>query len=97
MSTIDPQIVSRIAHLARLRFSPEELTNYGSELAKVLDHVAVLDRLSESTEPPVDHRAGTPERSDQATNENSPETILSNAPDTKDSFFRVPAVISEEA
>ena len=95
MSLVDPSTVRRVAHLARLRFTDEEVEKYGAELSKILDHVAVLETLPETTLPQATAKGGTPERQDRVTSTSDAQPTLRNAPDQKDSYFRVPLVINE--
>ena len=98
MSPVDPSTVRRIAHLARLRFTDSEVDEYGLELAKILEHVAVLDSLPATSGAATLEVRATPERPDRLTNPSdaaNAKQTLANAPDSKDSYFRVPVVISE--
>ena len=97
MSLVDPSSVRRIAHLARLRFTDEEVEEYGAELGNILDHFAVLETLPEANGADPTTRLATPERKDQVTHTGDAQQTLSNAPDQKDSYFRVPLVIGEES
>jgi aspartyl-tRNA(Asn)/glutamyl-tRNA(Gln) amidotransferase subunit C len=97
MSLVDPSAVRHIAHLARLRFTDEEVEEYGTELSKILDHVAVLETLPETTFSRSSADGGTPERQDRVTSTSDAQPTLRNAPDQRDSYFRVPLVINEES
>ena len=97
MSLVDPGVVRRIAHLARLKFNDEEVEEYGTELSKILDHVAVLETLPETTVSQTDPGSGTPERQDNVTNAVDHQPTLRNAPDQSGTYFRVPLVINEES
>ena len=97
MSVVDPSTVRRIAHLARLRFSDDEVEEYGHELSKILDHVAVLETLPTTALVHEEDGSGTPERKDKVTNPRDTKQSLGNAPDQIDSYFRVPLVINEES
>jgi len=97
MSVVDPSSVRRIAHLSRLRFTSEEESAYGEELAKILEYVAILDELPAAADQPLDEIAYTPQRSDEVRNDCEPGSTLSNAPDRQTSYFRVPVVIHDES
>jgi aspartyl-tRNA(Asn)/glutamyl-tRNA(Gln) amidotransferase subunit C len=97
MSLVDPTIVRRIAHLSRLRFTSEEETAYGQELAKILEYVAILEDLPEPADEPSEETAYTPQRSDEIRSNCEPGSTLSNAPDQQTSYFRVPVVIHDES
>jgi len=97
MSLVDPASVRRIAHLSRLRFSNDEESAYGKELAKILEYIAILDELPEAAAGPGEEVEYTPQRADQVINPNEEATSLSNAPDREGSCFRVPVVIHEDS
>ena len=97
MSLVDPSSVRRIAHLSRLRFTDEEVEEYGTELAKILDHIAVLETLPEVSGSERVACLATPERKDEVTQTGDAQQSLSNAPDHSGSYFRVPLVIGEES
>jgi len=97
MSLVDPASVRRIAHLSRLRFSSDEESAYGEELAKILEFIAILDDLPEAAAGPGEEIEYTPQRADQVTNPGDDAASLSNAPDREGSCFRVPVVIHEDS
>jgi len=88
-------LVERIAELARLRFSEEELSEFAAQFARIVDFIAVLESLQlEDVEPlvqvvPVENafREDIPEPSLPR------EEALRNAPKHNGVFFRVPKVI----
>jgi aspartyl-tRNA(Asn)/glutamyl-tRNA(Gln) amidotransferase subunit C len=97
MSLVDPASVRRIAHLSRLRFSSDEESAYGEELAKILAFVAILDELPEAAAVLDDEVEYTPERADEVTNPGDEPSSLAGAPDREGSCFRVPVVIHEDS
>ncbi len=97
MSRVDPKTVRHIAGLARLRFTDEQETTYGEELAKILDYVAILDELPQAAQDSAQERLSTPQRDDVVRGPDAPDSSLANAPDRHESFFRVPVVIHEDS
>ena len=96
MNSIGPDTVRRIAKLARLRIEDEErLVPELSAILKLVDQLRGLPL--EGVEPMTTPAAGrTPLRTDDVAPDAQPETILANAPDAQDGFFRVPKVIEGE-
>ena len=92
---IDPDQVRRIARLARINLTPEELDQFASQLSDVLDYVDQLNELDtdgvEPTTGPL--KISNVFRQDQAVRSLSSEQALANAPRTHGDFFAVPKVL----
>lgn len=87
--------VARLADLARLELSDQEITRLTSELSTIVDYFEQLKAVDTSgVEPqpiaPVEH---TPLREDTARPSLPRRQVLANAPDTDGEFFRAPEVI----
>ena len=87
--------VRRIASLANLQVSADEVTRLAAELDRILDYVAQLAPLdAEGGEPaagqPADRRFL---REDRPAGSLTPEEALANAPESDRGHFRVPRVI----
>lgn len=89
--------VEHVARLARLDFSPEEMTRLTGELNRVLDYMEQLNRLDTTTVEPLTHMTDAVNalRDDRPTNGVAREEALKNAPDRTGEFFRVPKVIGD--
>ena len=92
---IDQKTIEHIAKLARLKVTPEEATQYGEQLTKVLAHFQQISNIDTTgIEPLV-----TPSeieffvREDVALRENQTEAMLKNAPDKAGNLFKVPPVV----
>ena len=92
---IDQKTIEHIAKLARLKVTPEEATQYGEQLTKVLAHFQQISKIDTAgIEPLV-----TPTeidffvREDVAAKENQTEEMLKNAPDKAGNLFKVPPVV----
>ncbi len=87
--------VRRIAVLARLRFSEDELETMATELENILDYVERLDELEISDTPPTScvTPGDTALRPDIPLHRIEKDEGLQNAPDTDGVYFRVPRVI----
>lgn len=90
--------VERIADLANLTFTDEELELFTSQFQEILDYMAQLEAIStEETEPTyhavAQEQEKTPMRSDRVGASFPAEESLLNAPDPAEDHFRVPRVI----
>ena len=91
--------VAKVADLAMLRLTPDELERFTGQLAALLDHAADLESLDlEGVEPmarPV-HLENV-FREDEPAGLLQPDEVLSQAPAAEDGMFRVPPVLGEGA
>jgi aspartyl-tRNA(Asn)/glutamyl-tRNA(Gln) amidotransferase subunit C len=92
---VDEKTVKRIAHLARIAVTQEEITHLKGELNAILDFVAELDEVNvEGVEPMT---SVTPmvmkKRADIVNDGGITAKILANAPEGQETFFTVPKVV----
>jgi len=87
--------VERVAMLARLLLSEEELDRMTSHLGKILEYVEQLSQLDTENVEPMAHALDLTNvfRPDQPQPSLSREGGLANAPQTDGEFFLVPAVL----
>lgn len=87
--------VRKIAKLARLRLSDEEIARYGGQLTKILDSMAELAALDTKDVPPTTSVLGTVNvlREDAPKPFEDREALLENAPDRDGPYFKVRKVI----
>ena len=87
--------VEKVAHLACLELGTEEAINFQKNFDKVLSYFETLNELDTSDiRPMVTPHEMTPAlRRDEVHRDLSVEQVLGNAPDLKDSLFRVPPVV----
>ncbi len=92
---IDPDQVRRIARLARINLTQDELKRFAGQLSDVLDYVDQLSELNtEGVEPTTGPlRISNVFRQDQAIRSLSSEEALANAPKKHKDFFAVPKVL----
>ena len=93
--SVDQATVRRIAHLARIAVTEEEVPHLQGELNAILAFVEQLGEVDvEGVEPMT---SVTPmvmkKRQDEVTDGGYPEVIVGNAPLTEDHFFLVPKVV----
>ncbi len=87
--------VARIAHLARLALTEEELAHYGEQLSAVLDYAARLNELDLSGVPDASGGLLNVMREDVVTPSLSNEDALFNAAATAEGQFLIQAVLEE--
>jgi aspartyl-tRNA(Asn)/glutamyl-tRNA(Gln) amidotransferase subunit C len=92
---VTPDEVIKIANLAGLSFTPDEVKRMTGELNRILEYMEKLNELDTTGVEPLHHVLDmTNVLRDDAVKPSLPrEEILSNAPDAVDGFFRVPKVI----
>ncbi len=92
---ISKEEVAHVAYLARLHFSEEEKEKFTTQLNKILEYMAQLDKLDTSQIEPTFHALAQINvfREDLVRPSISQEHSLSNAPDRDRGFFRVPKII----
>ena len=98
MATLSRDEVAHVAHLARLGLSEAELSRLEGQLNHILEQYAKLAELDTEAIAPT---AQTIElenilRDDVATPSLPVEEALANAPDRRDDFIVVPAIMSGE-
>ena len=93
--SIDAQTVRRIAHLARIAVSDDEVSHLQGELNTILAWVEQLGEVNiEGVEPMTSVMPMTMKmRADEVTDGDKAADIVKNAPMSDDNFFLVPKVI----
>jgi aspartyl-tRNA(Asn)/glutamyl-tRNA(Gln) amidotransferase subunit C len=92
---LSPEEVSKVALLARLRLSPEELATFTGQLNSIVEFVAQLQSLDTSNVEPLAHGVEVRNvfRPDVRGESLSREDALANAPKRNAENFLVPAVL----
>ncbi len=86
--------MERIAHLARLSLSEDEVEMFRSQLGDILRFVQQLGDLdTEGVDPYIERAETTPMREDEPGESLSQEEALMNAPEKEGGFFVVPRVV----
>ncbi len=93
--SVDKAMVKRIARLARVRIEDERLESLAGELNNILNWVEQLSHVDTDGVKPmtsvVDHALYW--RTDEVTDGDKRDAVLSNAPTAEFGFFAVPKVI----
>ncbi len=92
---IDEKTIKKIAKLARIRISDDDVAILQNDLDRI---VGLVDKMSEiSIEKVEEFRFGETSlsemRVDEETEENNAEQILSNTTNKKEDFFVVPKIV----
>jgi aspartyl-tRNA(Asn)/glutamyl-tRNA(Gln) amidotransferase subunit C len=87
--------VERVAHLARLAISADDVPDYARNLSNILDFVAQMNAVDTTGVLPMAHPLHMPQRlrSDVVTEADQRELFESNAPQAGAGYFLVPKVI----
>ncbi len=95
---LTPEIVRRVARLARLRLQDEEIAQLTGELSKVLHYVDQLSEVDSTNVEPMAHAIEFTDvfRADEPRPSLSREAALSNAPKTDGKYFLVPPILEEK-
>ena len=91
---VDREWVLRVANLARLKLTEEEIETFSKQLGDILEFVRQLEELDTSgVEPYIQKTEGTPMREDEPREGLSREEALRNAPEREGGFFVVPRIV----
>lgn len=97
MSSLSRDDVAKLANLARIEMTEDELVNLSSQFGSILDAVARvqelnLDGVNATSHPqPIENVF----REDEVQPSLTPEQALSGAPAQEDQRFRVPQILGE--
>ncbi len=92
---ISKKDVEHVARLARLRLTEEEKEKLGKQLNQILEYVEKLNELDTKNVEPTSHVVPLKNvlREDEVKPSLPVEEVLSNAPDKKGKYFKVPRII----
>ena len=98
MSSLSRDEVAKLAGLARIEMSEEELVSLSKEFTVILDAVARVQEVASADVAPTSHPLSLHNvfRPDVVVPSLSPEDALSGAPAQEDQRFRVPQILGEE-
>jgi aspartyl-tRNA(Asn)/glutamyl-tRNA(Gln) amidotransferase subunit C len=91
--------VAKLADLARIELTDEQLTVLAGQLGVILDAVAAVSEVAEADVPPTSHALDLKNvfRDDEVKPSLPPEVVLAMAPAVDQERFRVPRILGEEA
>jgi aspartyl-tRNA(Asn)/glutamyl-tRNA(Gln) amidotransferase subunit C len=90
--------IAKVARLARIGLTPEELEDYGAQLGDILSHAALVQELPTDDVPPTAHPLPLVNafREDEPGPSLDRDEVLSQAPDSEGPYFRVPPYLEQE-
>ena len=92
---VDRNMVRRIAKLARIKVSEEDVPRLESELNSILKWIEMLNEVDTSNAEPLTSvvRMQMKMREDVVTASQDPDAVIANAPIKDDHFYVVPKVV----
>lgn len=87
--------VQKIAQLARIELTESELQKFQKDLSTILDYVDALQKVDTQDLPPASDITGLENvfREDVAVMAENREELTANAPETKDGYYKVKAIL----
>jgi aspartyl-tRNA(Asn)/glutamyl-tRNA(Gln) amidotransferase subunit C len=95
--SVDPDVIQRVAELAKLNLGPDERGELARQLTRVLEFVAQLDEVDVSEVVPTKHVIGLDNvgRPDEPRPSLTQEAALAEAPEADEGHFVVPKVLPD--
>lgn len=95
VNKINDETIEYVGILAKLELSPEEKEQAKKDMNSMLDYIDKLNELDTANVEPMSHVFSIHNvfREDQVENGDQREQILANAPEQKDSMFKVPKTV----
>jgi aspartyl-tRNA(Asn)/glutamyl-tRNA(Gln) amidotransferase subunit C len=89
--------IAKVAKLARISLTEEQLELYGAQLDQILGHAERLQAMPTDGVPPTAHPYPMTNsfRPDDVTPSLDRDEVLAQAPDATDGYFRVPSILGE--
>ena len=95
---ITPEVVTHLAHLARIALTDDEVARLTGELEKIVESVAKVSEVATADVPATSHPIplGTVTREDIVGPTLTPDQALAGAPERDGDFFKVSSILGEE-
>lgn len=89
--------IAKVARLARLALSEEELAQYGAQLQDILEHAERVSALPTDGVEPTSHPLPMTNafRADEVTPSLDRDEVLDQAPEREGEYFRVPRILGD--
>ncbi|MEQ9406988.1 MAG: Asp-tRNA(Asn)/Glu-tRNA(Gln) amidotransferase subunit GatC [Fuerstiella sp.] len=90
--------VKKVASLARLELSEQELATYGEQLTQILSYVEMLNEVDVQSTEPMPHAIDLQNvfRADECRPSLERDAALANAPRTDGKYFQVPQILEQK-
>ena len=98
MSNLATEQVARLAQLARIDLTDDELTRFAADLSQILDAVASVQQAVAEDTPATSHPVPMTNvfRPDEVRPSLGAEAALAGAPEAEEQRFAVPRILDEE-
>jgi aspartyl-tRNA(Asn)/glutamyl-tRNA(Gln) amidotransferase subunit C len=98
MPSIGRDDVARLADLARIQLTEEEIARFAGEFDSIMDAVASVSEVASEDVPATSHPIAMTNvfREDVVTETLTQEEALAGAPEAQDGRFAVPQILGEE-
>lgn len=98
MPSIGRDDVARLADLARIQLTEEEIARFAGEFDSIMDAVASVSEVATEDVPATSHPIAMTNvfREDVVANTLTQEQALAGAPEAQDGRFAVPQILGEE-
>ncbi|WP_087485456.1 Asp-tRNA(Asn)/Glu-tRNA(Gln) amidotransferase subunit GatC [Brachybacterium massiliense] len=98
MPSIGRDDVARLADLARIQLTEEEIDRFAGEFDSIMDAVASVSEVATEDVPATSHPIAMTNvfREDVVANTLTQEQALAGAPEAQDGRFAVPQILGEE-
>lgn len=98
MPSIGRDDVARLADLARIQLTDEEIDRFAGEFDSIMDAVASVSEVATEDVPATSHPIAMTNvfREDVVANTLTQEQALAGAPEAQDGRFAVPQILGEE-
>lgn len=98
MPQIEPTEVARLAGLARIQLTDDEIQRFAGEFDAIIDAVASVSEVATADVPATSHPIPLTNvfREDVVADTLTQDEALSGAPEAEDGRFRVPQILGEE-
>ena len=92
---LDTNTINKIAKLARIKLSEEEVKDLLKDMNSILDWVEQLNEVNTDSIEPLTNISSSilPLRKDESKDVNSSDEVLKNSPDKLEGYFAVPKVV----
>ena len=97
MRRISRDEVSKVAKLAKLKLSEEQIDNHANQIEKILDYINQLEKIDTNNVPCTTRAIEVVNnfRIDAKETYKNRDDILNLAPSREDDFFKVPKIIKD--
>jgi aspartyl-tRNA(Asn)/glutamyl-tRNA(Gln) amidotransferase subunit C len=96
--SVDKNEILKIASLAKLKFSDEEIEKFTSQFNEILNYMDKLNEINTDNVQPLSHPLDINNvmREDELFNSIETKDALLNAPEKDEQYFKVPKVIKDK-